>query len=78
MTDDAGLAQLVEQLIRNEQVTGSSPATSSSEIKASGGDLGSFLLYAELHVYIEVGFNEVCFMKEKSLSKQDLMPSSTK
>ena len=25
----AGLAQLVEQLIRNEQVTGSSPATSS-------------------------------------------------
>ena len=30
----AGLAQLVEQLIRNEQVTGSSPAASSIEIKA--------------------------------------------
>jgi len=46
--------------------------------KLPGGDLGSFLLYAELQVYIEVVFNEVCFMKEKSLSKQDLMPSSTK
>ena len=30
----ASLAQLVEQLIRNEQVTGSSPAASSIEIKA--------------------------------------------
>ncbi len=31
----ADVAQLVEQLIRNEQVTGSNPAISSSEIKAS-------------------------------------------
>ena len=39
----AGLAQLVEQLIRNEQVVGSSPIASSSEIKASGVCRGLFL-----------------------------------
>ena len=29
----AGVAQLVEQLIRNQQVAGSSPATSSTPVK---------------------------------------------
>ena len=35
LCDRADVAQLVEQLIRNEQVTGSNPAISSSEIKGA-------------------------------------------
>ena len=37
----AGMAQLVEQLIRNQQVAGSSPATSSKKSKSS--DLDFFI-----------------------------------
>ncbi len=41
----AGIAQLVEQLIRNEQVAGSNPFTGSSEIKPSRVlPVGLFLL----------------------------------
>ena len=37
----AGMAQLVEQLIRNQQVAGSSPATSSKKSKST--DLDFFI-----------------------------------
>ena len=42
--DDADVAQLVEQLIRNEQVVGSNPIISSSEIKPSEVFGGLFFL----------------------------------
>ena len=35
----AGVAQLVEQLIRNQQVTGSSPVTSSKQKREPQGSL---------------------------------------
>ncbi len=38
----ASLAQLVEQLIRNEQVVGSNPIASSSEVKPSEESGGFF------------------------------------
>ena len=40
----AGVAQLVEQLIRNQQVAGSSPATSSMPVKKTG----FFTLFSEV------------------------------
>ena len=42
--DDADVAQLVEQLIRNEQVVGSNPIISSSEIKPSEVFGGLFVI----------------------------------
>ncbi|SJM92382.1 hypothetical protein CRENPOLYSF2_270004 [Crenothrix polyspora] len=40
----AGVAQLVEQLICNQPVAGSSPISSSNIIKALGANLRPFLL----------------------------------
>ena len=43
----AGVAQLVEQLICNQPVAGSSPISSSKEFKALGANLRPFLLPKE-------------------------------
>ena len=42
------MAQLVEQLIRNQQVAGSSPASSSNLKGSKPQGFGSFLLFSEL------------------------------
>ena len=46
----AGIAQLVEQLIRNQQVGGSSPLPGSSEIKGLGDIPDPFFLAKQLNV----------------------------
>ena len=60
-TENAGVAQLVEQLICNQQVGGSSPSTSSNLIWENSRN---FLLIGEMF-----GFLLLCFFISLSTSK---------
>ena len=47
----AGVAQLVEQLIRNQQVSGSSPLTSSTQTRMNTGFVRVFI-YAKIQTWL--------------------------